>query len=521
MHRLIGVVVILAAAALPLQAYRYAFVVGQNRGGPTVDDLRYAEMDARRFADLLQEYAGVDQGNLQLLLHPDSTTLTAAVGKFIDRIAAGSDPQHALLFFFYSGHADGEGLLLDSSHMAFSELHHLLSNAAAGIRLVIIDACQSGAIMAFKGGKRAEPFYLAAQQKTQGEVWIASSSANERAQESESLKGSLFSFHLFNGLRGSADISNDNKVTVAEAYQYAYRKTLETSMLTSGIVQHPVYRFNITGEGDIVLTDLSQRRGGLLVDGSCSGTFLIMSRDYISVFADFHKESQREMFIAFPSGDFTIINARGGTDIGLYQFSISGKKTQRCGSGQFRASLVREARMKGGEEQPPPPPPPSDTVVLGRENPIGLVINGGGGVDVYSSSGETYWQPETFFSLRTGLLFRRSWLFAFSCTGIPSNRIILTDIGIERRFATSAGYYFIGGGATFGWLYDQNSLYDRKFGAGFTVEGGMLFDLIKGIRAGIVIPWRYTGIGGRMQSAGMALRLEFSRTPGTTIKQDG
>jgi hypothetical protein len=354
MRGLAGVLMVTMAAVLPVQANRYAFIIGQNSGGTTVEDLRYAENDARRFAELLQDYAAVEPSNIRLLLHPDSTTLVAAGERMCADIAAMTNPEHAMLFFYFSGHADGEGLLLDSTHMSFESLHRFLSGITAGIRLVVIDACQSGAIMAFKGGKRAEPLYASGQQKVQGEVWIASSSANERAQESETLKGSLFSFHLCNGLRGSADISNDDKVTVSEAYQYAYRKTLETSMLTSGIVQHPMYRFNITGEGDIVLTDLTLRQGGILVDGTCSGTFLIMSRDYTVVFADFQKESQRETFIALPAGDFTIINARGGSDIGLFRFSIEGKKTQRCSGGQFRSSLLRESRMKGAVPEPSP-----------------------------------------------------------------------------------------------------------------------------------------------------------------------
>ena len=266
-----------------------------------------------------------------------------------DEINHLDDPSQATLFFYYSGHADNEGLLLDSTHCTFAAINKLINGISAGIRIAIFDACQSGVVVAFKGGMRAEPFFFDNRQKSQGEVWIASASANERAQESATLKSSLFSFHLFTGLRGSADLSADNRVTVSEAYQYAYSKTLETSALTTGILQHPVYRFNLSGEGDIVITDLSERRGGILVDGSCRGTFLIMSRNYTDVFADFSKEKGRENFIALSSGDYIIINARGGDDIGLYRFSIGGRKTVRCSNDLFRASLLpyrKEASVK-------------------------------------------------------------------------------------------------------------------------------------------------------------------------------
>ncbi|MBN1575343.1 MAG: caspase family protein [Chitinispirillaceae bacterium] len=323
-----------------LFAERYALIVGQNSGGASVDDLRYAEADAGRFVQVLSDFAGVKPANIHLLLRPDSMMLMAAGDSLTSRMKNPDDPRQALFFFYYSGHADAEGLLLDSTHFEFGALRQMLSRIPAGIRIAVFDACQSGVVVAFKGGTRAEPFFFSNRQRSQGEVWIASASANERAQESATLKSSLFSFHLFTGLRGSADLSADKRVTVTEAYNYAYRKTLETSALTTGVLQHPVYRFNITGEGDIVLTDLSDRSGGILVDGSCKGTFLIVSRDYTEVFADFYKERRQETFIALSPGDYTIINARGGDDIGAYRFSISGKKTVRCRAGRFRKSLL-------------------------------------------------------------------------------------------------------------------------------------------------------------------------------------
>ena len=508
MRRLAGTLLVTVAFTLPVQSYRYALVVGQNCGGSTVENLHYAENDARRFAGVLQDYAAVQPQSLRLLLHPDSSTVVAAAEKLATEISSSAQPQHSLFFFYFSGHADADGLLLDSTHLAYGTLHRLLSNTPAGIRIAIIDACQSGAIMAFKGGKRAEPFFLASQQKTQGEVWIASSSASERAQESETLGGSLFSFHLFNGLRGSADISNDNKITVAEAYQYAYRKTLESSMLTSGIVQHPMYRFNITGEVDIVLTDLSQKQGGILVDGSCSGTFLIMSRDYTGVYADFHKALQREMFIALPTGDYTIINARGGTDIGLYQFSIAEKKTQRCSSAQFRASLLQESRIKGAI---------ADSLPAGsdnsrREAPFsgGWLFGGGAGVQFSTVPDKRYWRSAMQVSLHGRYCLSEKMLLTFSGSGVPSRKTGFFDAGLEHRFIHVAGYFSAGAGATVAWEYIHGTFSEQVFGAGAVVQGGMVFQLNNGMRMGCMVPWHYTvSRSGITHSIGVVLTAEW------------
>ena len=350
-YRLIMVLIFQVVALCPGFAERYAIIVGHNKGGPSVDELHYAETDALRGSTLLKKHCGFKAENIQLLLHPDSGTLMRAGEELIGELSSSNNQESNLFFFYYSGHADVEGLLFENIRIPFSALKNLFSRIPAEIRIAVFDACQSGAVVAFKGGKRAEPFFFSTEQKSKGEIWIASSSAQERAQESESLKSSLFSFHFFNGLCGSADVSHDLRVTVSEAYQYAYKKTIETSALTTGVVQHPMYRFNLSGEGDIILSDFSDKQGGITIDKTCSGTFLIMSRNYSDVYADFFKPAQTESFIALADGNYIIINAKGSTNIGLYQFSISGAQSIVCNSEMFHASLLEKTRKKkwGGE----------------------------------------------------------------------------------------------------------------------------------------------------------------------------
>jgi hypothetical protein len=344
MHHPAAVLLGVILSVTLLQAQRFALIVGQNHGGEAVDNLKYAEADAEKFATLLRDIGGFASADINLVLRPDSVNFAAAIDSMEGRIAKCENPGKTLLFFYYSGHADAEGLLLNSTHCSFAAFRSSLSRIPAGIRIAVLDACQSGVVAAAKGGTRAEPFFFNERQQAQGEIWIASASASEQAQESATLRSSLFSFHFSTGLHGSADVSGDGRITMTEAYQYAYRKTLETSALTTGILQHPVYRFNITGEGDIVLVDLSGRCGGVVVDGTCKGTFLILGRNYTDVFADFYKEPGCEKFVALGPGDYTIINARQSGDIGLRQISVRGRATVRCAARQFHPSLLPYTR---------------------------------------------------------------------------------------------------------------------------------------------------------------------------------
>ena len=52
-------------------------------------------------------------------------------------------------------------------------------------------------------------------------------------EESDLLGGSYFSHHLASGLLGDADRSADGRVTLAEAYAYAYERTVADTASSS------------------------------------------------------------------------------------------------------------------------------------------------------------------------------------------------------------------------------------------------------------------------------------------------
>jgi len=329
-----------------IMANRYAVIIGQNDGGRQYKPLKYAEDDARRFSDLLIDIGGFEPNDVISLMGTDSLEINDALKKTAEKLANNKAETNSLFLLYYSGHADETSILLGKSRYSFEALQKEISNFPSRIRIAIFDACQSGVITAFKGGARADPFYLQNQPQVKGQVIIASSAANERAQESDALKGSVFSFHWLNGLRGSADLSADRKITLNEAYQYAYRKTVETSALASGEIQHPVYRFSIQGQGDILLTDLEKASGGILIEKSCVGKFLVLSENYLDVFADFYKDKTVEQFISLAPGRYTIINAQG-RDVGTYQFAISKNRRKLIRKSDFEPVTLVQSRLKG------------------------------------------------------------------------------------------------------------------------------------------------------------------------------
>ncbi len=306
-------IALLFAAASVTGGPRHALVVGCNEGGNGLEPLRFAESDAQKVTDVLRRAGEFTSGQIKTLLKPDSAALERQFEQLKSKFAKSAEKDQILFLFYFSGHSDGEYLLLGKSRFPLKRVKQFLDSCGAGVKIGVFDACYSGSVVAFKGGTAAEPFYFAKGDKVKGQVIIASTAARQRAQESQTLKGSIFTHHWVNGLKGSADYSGDRYVTLHEAYQYAYRKTVETSALTGGGPQHPSYNFSIQGEGEIWLTNLNgTRMEGIQFDRASEGSFLILSENYTDIFADFTKKSGQSLFIALSPGSYKVINAREG-----------------------------------------------------------------------------------------------------------------------------------------------------------------------------------------------------------------
>lgn len=240
---------------------RFALVVGANLGMDATTPLQYAVRDAERMAQVLEGLGGVAPERLVLLRDPDAQTLARVLADLDDRIGrarAQSPEDEVVLVFYYSGHADPQGLQLGGERVPFETLKEQLRASPAQLKVLILDACRAGEITRIKGAAPAEPFQLDMVERFGGEgmAIMTSAAADEDAQESGRLQGSFFTHHLVAGLLGAADLSGDQRVTLGEAYGYAYSETLRSTS-SAQFIQHPTYHFEIRGQRDLVLTDVA------------------------------------------------------------------------------------------------------------------------------------------------------------------------------------------------------------------------------------------------------------------------
>lgn len=244
------------AGALPAETW--LVTIAHNQGDPYEQPLRYAERDAELFVEVMTGLGGVAAHRVITLEGVDADGVRAALADVGRRLAAsGGRAADRGLIVFYSGHADAEALHLGGTHLPHEELRATVKAAAAGVRLLVVDACRSGAISRVKGTRRAPAFEItyAPTESAEGMAILTSSAAGEESQESDELKASFFSHHLVNGLLGAADRDQDRRVTLDEAYAQTVRSSGTTLAL-----QHPTFDVAVKGRGGVVLTRLAPDR---------------------------------------------------------------------------------------------------------------------------------------------------------------------------------------------------------------------------------------------------------------------
>jgi uncharacterized caspase-like protein len=263
----------LAAQPALAAVQRVALVVGANDGGSGRTRLKYAVADAERFARVLHDLGGVDSAQAIVLRQPSPRQIEDAFDTLRARIdalkAAGAERTEAVVY--YSGHADQNGLLLSDDRLSYRTFRDFMERLPADVRIGVIDACASGAITRIKGGQVRPPFVVDAANSMRGHAFLTSSSANEVAQESDRIAASFFTHYLVSGLRGAADVSGEGTVTLGEAYQFAFRETLGRTAETRAGAQHPSYDLNLSGTGDVVITDVRQTSARLALGEELGG----------------------------------------------------------------------------------------------------------------------------------------------------------------------------------------------------------------------------------------------------------
>jgi hypothetical protein len=347
---LLALLALLAPTAPLASPDRYAVVAGTNEGAPGRPKLWFAEKDAERFHRALHELGGFDEERVVLVRGPRAGAFRDALATSEARIAAArARGERALLVVYFSGHAGPGGLEFGPDRVGYDELRAAMARSSADARVVIVDACEAGALTQVKGAtaSAAVDFPLP-DAAVEGTAFIASTALGEAAQESAQLGGSFFTHHLDVAMRGAGDADEDGQITLGEAFRYTAARTVSGTTATAQGPQHPTYDFRMSGRGDVVLADLRRAEAHLRLPADPGALYVLRGpREWLAEI----QAGPAPLRLAMPAGRFDVERrSRDGRARGEVTLARGEERVLPL----LQPTRYEVARSKGG-------PPPTET----------------------------------------------------------------------------------------------------------------------------------------------------------------
>lgn len=320
-----------------------AVVLGCNLGLPEDKPLSYATRDAQQVYATLTQLGGVDKGRGYLLFDPKvskvMTVFAEARNRIRDARAAGEKVQFLI---YFSGHGSQEALHINGEKLPLAEIRAYFRDIEADLKLLIADACHSGALIQPKGAALAPaaPIRYQDELKVNGSAILTSSSAGEMSQESLELKGSLFTHFFLSALRGAADFDRDGQITLWEAYNHAQSGLRRRLAGVKDAIQNPGFDVDIQGSDNVVLTRMDLGQAFLQLKGLPEGEYRILEAAGGTPFAEVSLAGPEGATLALPKAAYLVFRAGTARGTGPASAGFSGS----AGSAGY-ADLRRAGRV--------------------------------------------------------------------------------------------------------------------------------------------------------------------------------
>lgn len=180
-------------------------------------------------------------------------------------IAEATGPDDLLLFYF-SGHGqaerdegylvprNGRGVALHDTAVPINRVKEIIGKAQARAKVIILDACHSGANLEAAKGKRpmSAEFINNVFKGAVGLAIISSCKEGQYSYEWQEKQCSVFTYHLIEALQGKADHDEKGFVTVQDVNRYVTNGVKQWA-LEQLVSQSPTLHYLVSG--DIVLTE--------------------------------------------------------------------------------------------------------------------------------------------------------------------------------------------------------------------------------------------------------------------------
>jgi len=177
-------------------------------------------------------------------------------------VADATDPDD-LLLFYYSGHGDEDGgesylvarngrrLVLSDTAVRVSRVKEIMEQAPARAKVIVLDACHSGADIGGKGPRpMSEEFIRRVFEQAEGLAILASCKRGQLSYEWRENERSVFTHFLLEALEGQADRDEKGFVTVQDANRHV-TNGVKLWASQRNLSQIPTLQYTVAG--DIIL----------------------------------------------------------------------------------------------------------------------------------------------------------------------------------------------------------------------------------------------------------------------------
>jgi hypothetical protein len=296
----------LAASA---EVQRIAVFVGVDEGLEDERPLRYASKDARSMAETFRRAGTFDEDRIYLLTNTSLDKIKASLEEVKGRVRelrkAGTE---TLVLLYFSGHGGAEGLHIQGRKFSKEDLNGFVESLESNLKIMILDACESGDFLRRKGGRIVEGPKVVKLDRLEGKgtIVISSSSRGEMAQESEDYRGAVFTHHFLNGMRGLADYDGDKSIRLMEAFDYARVSTKREEIFGSSSQQNPEFDFDMTGESDPVVGRVASQHSRLLLQRMPPGPLEIYNGNTMQLESKVWLTGQDSVSFSMPSNKYIL-----------------------------------------------------------------------------------------------------------------------------------------------------------------------------------------------------------------------
>lgn len=164
-----------------------------------------------------------------------------------------------LLVFYFSGHGmtkDGESYLLPSdaslsalkhTAIAMRDVHELMEQSHARAKVLILDACHSGASLGKAASTMTSAFMQRVFNNAEGMAVLASCKQGQLSWEWREERRSVFTYYLLQALEGQADLEKKGFVTISDVHRYLTDR-IKIWAAARGIAQTPTLQYTVAGE---------------------------------------------------------------------------------------------------------------------------------------------------------------------------------------------------------------------------------------------------------------------------------